>query len=197
MNKKQLCALLMVLFTGVAQAETGKETYIGVEGIRNSTSFDGPNSMFNYSNFGGRVYVGKNMNPSLAIEGGLMLPGVYTKSTRKPYYSHDLSIATPAVDMGVVLTPVEQVPGLKVKAGVAIMATGIHEKEQTPYSTKTESTRKVVPGVVGGIAYEHPVADNVFANVGYTHYHQLTSDTDGVTVDHSNDVFSVGIKKQF
>lgn len=199
MNKKKLCALLMVVFSSVAQAETGSGEYIGIDGVRNATSFDGVNKEFNYTNFGGRIYVGKKINPALAIEAGLMMSPTHTKKTGDEDYHHEISIMTRAVDMGVVLTPIEQAPGFKVKAGLAIMDINIQGKEETPYSTHSNKASKITTGVVAGVAYEHPITDNVFANIGYSHYQQMTSDNlkEGETLDHANDVFSVGIKKQF
>ena len=189
----------MVLFTGVAQAETGGDTYFGISGIRNSTSFTKDNSDANYSNFGGRIFLGKRVNDTVSIEGGFMISPTNTLKVREPDFSMDYATLTSAADAGLVITPVQAASGLKVKVGLAMMHVSLDKKAQRRNSSSAVTAHMIAPGVVAGIAYEHPLTDNVFANVGYTHYHQFSSskELNMTPLDHDHDVLSIGIQKQF
>lgn len=199
MNRKQLCVLLMVLFAGVAQAETDNGIYVGIDGVRNSTSFSNENNGADYVNFGGRVFLGNQMNKSVAIEGGYMISPTNTVKVRAGNYAMDYSTFSTAADLSAVFTPLQDAAGLKLKVGMALMSMSIDKKTESRYSHSHNTATTIVPGIVAGVAYEFPLAEDVSANVGYTHYHQILPNSDVALqpLDHTNNVLSLGIKKQF
>jgi len=198
-NKKQLCVLLMVLFAGVAQAETGDGIYVGIDGVRNSTSFGNEFKEENYSNLGGRVYLGKKVSDAFALEGGFMMSPQHNLKEHEAHYLYESTKLTSAADASLIMTPVQDLSGLKVKVGLALMNINAKQSFQSRNYSAHRNVNITMPGFVAGFAYEMPVTDSISARIGYTRYQQMSSNVKDELkeLDHHNDVFSLGIKKQF
>lgn len=197
MNKKQWCALLLVACSGVASAATEDAWYVGVQGNKRSTSFDG-NSVLTYSDIGGRIYLGNRFNDRVSLEMGILTAPAFHKTIHLQHSTREVSLMTGAADMVLLWSPLAQHTQLKLKGGMALMYLDASREEKGTYISSYQSASALTSGFVAGVSYDIPLGETINANVGFTHYHSLPDSSYGyANQTYSHNVLSFGVQKQF
>jgi hypothetical protein len=202
MTKRISFVLAVLLLTGVMQAKAQETWYMGIDGTVVNTGFVSDNAEVDNTKPGVRIYYGKKVNDTLAIELGYLtalsstLNKKYTDGSTLKYVSR-----ADAFDFSLLFAPLSQLSGLKLKIGLALMGMHIDKKEDDPHWATVLHNEgfNYKMGLIGGISYEQSISNAVSVVAGYTRYQNLPSDDTNTwhALDHSNNVVSLGVHFKF